>query len=190
MRNLIYWIHSSVDGYINGPQGEFDWPVMSDELAAYSDAMNEGVDTLMYGRKVWELMSSFWPNAEQIDDSPHTLKFAPFWRAAPKVIVSRTIETTDWNSRVISGNVAEEVAALKAQPGKDILLTGGSDLAASLTEHGLIDDYRIVVHPVVLGGGAPLFLPPKDRINLRLVDSRTFDSRAVLLRYEIPSKTA
>jgi dihydrofolate reductase len=190
MSRLIYWIHTSVDGYINGPRGEFDWPVMSDELAAYSDAMDEGVGTLIYGRKVWELMSSFWPNAEQIDDSPHTRKFAPFWRATPKVIVSRTIETTAWNSRVIRENVAEEVAALKQRPGKDILLTGGSILAASLTEHGLIDDYRIVVHPVVLGGGTPLFLPAKDRIELRLVESRTFDARAVLLRYQISSEAA
>jgi dihydrofolate reductase len=99
-------------------------------------------------------------------------------------VVSRTLDRADWDARVIGQNLADEIAELKRQPGKDILLTGGAEVAASLTELGLLDDYRVVVHPVVLGGGPRLFLEPKDRIDMRLIDSRTFDSKTVLLRYE------
>jgi dihydrofolate reductase len=183
MRKIIYWVHVSVDGHIEGPNGEFDWPALGPELSAYAFDMNEGVDTFLYGRAVWDMMSGFWPHAESMSDDEHDLKFAPIWRATPKIVFSRTLEKADWNARVISENIAEEVTALKQQPGKDLLLTGGSSLAAALTEFGLIDDYRIVVHPVVLGGGKRLFLKPKDRINLQLVESRSFDSRTVLLRY-------
>jgi dihydrofolate reductase len=99
-------------------------------------------------------------------------------------VVSRTLDKADWDAQVIGKNLAEEVAELKRRPGKDILLTGGAEVAASLTELGLIDDYRIVVHPTVLGGGPKLFLEPKDRVDMKLIDSRTFDSQTVLLRYE------
>src|SRR5262249_43826841 len=133
----------------------------------------------------WEMMSSFWPHAESMSNDEHDLKFAPIWRQTPKIVFSRTMTKADWDTRVINGNIAEEVAALKRQPGKDLLLTGGSGLAATLTELGRIDEYHIVVHPVVLGGGRPLFPKPKDRIDLKLVESRTFDSRTVLLRYEL-----
>lgn len=185
MRKIIYWVHSSLDGHIDGPNGEFDWTVLGPELSAYSLGVNERVDTFLYGRVVWDMMSGFWPHAESMSEDEHDLTFAPIWRATPKIVFSRTPRAADWNTRVISGNIADEVVALKRQPGKDMLLTGGSGLAASLTELGLIDEYHVVVHPVVLGGGKPLFLPPKDRLNLRLIESRTFDSQTVLLRYQL-----
>lgn len=186
MRKIIYWVHASVDGHIAGPNGEFDWPALGPELSAYSERMNEQVDTLLYGRKVWEGMSAYWPTAdadpETTDD--HARVFAPFWRETPKIVLSRTVERADWDARVIGGNLTEEIADLKSRPGKDILLTGGAEAAASLTELGLLDDYRIVIHPVVLGGGLKLFLEPKDRLDLKLTDSRTFDGQTVLIRYE------
>ena len=183
MRKIIYWVHISVDGHISGPNGEFDWPQMSGELSAYSHAMNDHVDTFLYGRVVWEMMSSYWPQAESISDDPHDLHFAPIWRAMPKVVVSRTLKSADWNARIISDNLAEEIGALKNQPGKDILLTGGSGLAASLTDLGLIDEYQIIVHPVVLGGGPRAFPEGKERLNFNLIETRAFDNRVVLLRY-------
>ncbi|HCT75864.1 MAG TPA: deaminase [Micromonosporaceae bacterium] len=184
MRKLIYWVHESLDGHIDGPNGEFDWPVMGPELSAYAIGMNDRVDTFLYGRVVWEMMSAFWPHAESMSDHEHDLKFAPIWRETPKIVFSRTLEKADWNARVISDNIAEEVAALKQQPGKDLLLNGGSKLAGALTEFGLIDEYQIFVHPVVLGGGKRLFLQSKERLNMQLIESRTFDSRTVLLRYQ------
>ncbi len=185
MRKIIYWVHASVDGHIDGPNGEFDWPAMGDELSAYSHALDDEVDTFLYGRAVWDMMSGFWPHAESTSTDPHDLYFAPIWRATPKIVFSRTLEQAGWNTRVIGENLAEEVAALKAQPGKDMLLTGGSKLASHLTDLGLIDDYLVVVHPVVLGGGKPLFLPRADRVNLKLADTRSFDNRTVLLHYTL-----
>jgi dihydrofolate reductase len=187
MRRIIYWVHSSLDGHIDGPNGEFDWPALGPELSAYSDALNNRVDTFLYGRVVWELMSGFWPHAESMSTDEHDLKFAPIWRKTPKIVFSRTMESVDWDACLISKNIAEEVAALKRQPGQDMLLTGGSILAATLTELGLIDEHHVIVHPVVLGGGKPL-LNVADRIDLRLTESRTFDARTVLLRYECPEQ--
>lgn len=183
MRKIIHLVHESLDGFIAGPHGEFDWPVMGPELSAYGFALHDRIDTFLYGRVVWEMMSSFWPHAESISTDQHDLRFAPVWRAMPKIVVSRTLHAADWNTRVINKNVAEELAALKGQRGKDILLTGGSTLAASLRRHGLIDEWHIVVHPVVLGGGKPLFQDVRERIGLRLLGATTFDSRTVLLSY-------
>jgi dihydrofolate reductase len=183
VRKIIYLVHESVDGFIEGPNGEFDWPAMGPELSAYSLDLNSRVDTFLYGRVVWDMMVGFWPHAESMSDDEHDLTFAPIWRETPKVVFSRNLEKADWNTRVISENVDAELTALKSQPGKDLLLIGGSSLAATLTELALIDEYHIVVHPVVLGGGKPLFQKPTDRINLQLIEARTFDSRAVLLRY-------
>jgi dihydrofolate reductase len=184
MRKIIHLVHSSLDGFISGPNGEFDWPALGPELFAYGIVLNERVDTFLYGRVVWDMMSSYWPNAESMSTDPHDLAFAPIWRAMPKIVVSTTIKSADWNTRVINENAGEELAALKEQQGQDILLTGGATLAAFLTRLGLIDEYHVIVHPVVLGVGKPLFLEPKGRINLALLESRTFDARSVLLRYE------
>lgn len=186
MRKIIYWVHTSVDGFIAGPNGEFDWPAVGPELFGYSEAMNEQVDTLLYGRVVWDYFAAYWPTADAdpatADD--HARNFAPFWRRTPKVVMSRTVDEATWDAQVIGKDLAAEITALKNRPGKDILLTGGASAAASLTELGLLDDYRIVVHPVVLGGGPRLFLEPAHRVDLALVESRTFDSKTVLLRYE------
>jgi dihydrofolate reductase len=184
MRKIIFWVHTSIDGHIDGPQGEFDWPSMGDELSAYSEALTERVDTFLYGRGVWEGMAAFWPTAESVSDHPHVLKFAPIWRDMPKIVFSTTLKDAGWGATVLGQNLAEEVAELKRQPGKDLLLTGGSALAAALTEHGLIDEYHIAVHPVVLGGGRPLFAIGAERLGLRLVESRTCDAQIVVMRYD------
>jgi dihydrofolate reductase len=181
MRKVVYWVHTSVDGFIAGPNGEFDWPVMGPELSAYSDTLHERADTFLYGRVVWELMASYWPTADQISDHPHSLSFAKVWRRMPKVVFSNTLTDLGWNARVAT-DVEQEVRALKAQPGKDMVLTGGAQLAGTLAEHDLIDEYQIVVHPVVLGGGKQVF-PFAERFGLELADTRTFDGRSVLLNY-------
>ncbi|MEV6969771.1 dihydrofolate reductase family protein [Hamadaea sp. NPDC051192] len=181
MRKVIYWVHTSVDGFVDGPNGEFDWPVMGQELAAYSDGLDSRVDTLLFGRVVWAMMAGFWPTAEEISDDAHVAKFAPFWRATPKIVLSRTYAGDDWTTAVVE---AEAVAELKQQDGRDLLLTGGIGAAAALTEHGLIDEYHVAVHPVVLGGGRPLFAHPADRLNLRLVNSVVADGRVVINHYE------
>lgn len=180
MAELVHFVHQSLDGYIEGPNGEFDWPVMGPELSEDSRALGERADAFLYGRVVWDMMSGFWPRAEDFSDDPHDLAFAPVWRAKPKVVVSRTLDKADWNTRVLNG--VEQVADLKAA-GEDLVLFGGSGLAAELTRHHLIDEYRVFVHPVVLGGGRPAFPDSVGRLGLTLVESRVFDSQVVLLRY-------
>jgi dihydrofolate reductase len=183
MRKIIYWVHASVDGFIDGPAGEFDWPVMGPELSAYSEGLDERVDTLLFGRPVWEMMVGFWPTAESISDDPHVATFAPFWRATPKIVFSRSYAGDEWTDRVIGADLAAEVGALKAQPGRDLLLTGGAGLAAALTEAGLIDEYHVAVHPVVLGGGRRLFAAPDKRLHLRAAASRLLDGQVVVTQY-------
>jgi dihydrofolate reductase len=181
MRKVIYWVHTSVDGYIAGPNGEFDWPELTPELSEYSDEMSDRVGVFLYGRVVWDLMSSYWPTADQVSDHPHSVRFAPIWRATPKVVFSRTLTEAGWNSRV-TADVGDTVRALKAESGKDMMLTGGAGAAAELARLDLIDEYQIVVHPVVLGGGKRV-LPVSERVDLRLAETRGFDNRAVLLSY-------
>lgn len=182
MGKLIHFVHQSLDGFIEGPAGEFDWPRMGPQLSAYSQELTGADKVFLYGRVVWEMMSGFWPQAEQHSTDPHDLAYAPIWRAAPKVVVSSTLEKADWNTRVIGENVVEELTALK-NSGVTLILFGGSTLAAYLTEQGLIDEYRIFVHPVVLGGGKPVFQQSSHRLGLELVESRVFDDQVVLLRH-------
>jgi dihydrofolate reductase len=184
MKKLIYWVHTSIDGFIVGPNDEFDWAQMAPELSDYGFELHDRVDTFLYGRLVWEMMSGYWPNAEEFDDDEHTRRFAPIWRATDKVVFSRTLASAGYGARVMGKDLAADIAELKAQPGKDLLLNGGSNLASALTGLGLIDEYQIVVHPAVLGGGKPLFFQPKGILEFKLIGSRTFDERTVLLRYE------
>lgn len=184
MRKIVYIVHESLDGFIEGPKGEFDWPVMGPELSAYSIGLHERVDAFVYGRRTWDLMSSYWPQAESMSDDPHDLRFAPIWRSTPKIVCSNTLTEAGWNARVIGGDLATEFAELKAQPGKDLLLTGGAELPGVLTELGLIDEYHVFVHPVVLGGGKRLFSADRSRFSLKLVESRTFDGKTVLIRQD------
>lgn len=128
------------------------------------------------------MMSGFWPRAKEFSTHAHDLAFAPVWRAAPKVVVSSQLTEADWNTRVINTDVVEELAALK-DSGAHRLLFGGATLAGHPTEHELIDEYQIVVHPVVLGGGRPVFTTPQQRLDLTLAETRTFDSQVLLLRY-------
>ncbi|HEV7648150.1 MAG TPA: dihydrofolate reductase family protein [Actinophytocola sp.] len=182
MRKIIYWVHVSLDGHINGPNGEFDWPVFGPELARYSHEENDRVDTFLYGRKVWEMMSGYWPTADENTDEEHARYFAPIWRATPKFVFSRTLEQADWNTTVLRGDLEAEVKALKPGPGKDMQLTGGTGVAKALADLDLIDEYQVVVHPVVLGAGLQLF-PAANRFDLKLVETRVFDEATVLLRY-------
>ncbi|ANN16541.1 deaminase [Amycolatopsis orientalis] len=183
MRKLVYAVHTSLDGHIEGPAGEFDWAAMGPELSAHSQELTDRADTLVYGRRVWDMMSSYWPRAEEISDHPHDLAYAPIWRNTPKIVFSTTLEKADWHTEVIGGDLAERVTELKSRPGKDLLLMGGAELATALADRGLIDEFHVVVQPVVLGGGKKVF-GGGVRTDLRLTGTRTMDGRAVLLTYE------
>jgi dihydrofolate reductase len=137
----------------------------------------------LYGRRLYEVMT-FWETADQKPSiTEHELEFARIWKDTPKIVFSKTLESVEGNARLVRGDAAEEVARLKEQPGKD-LAVGGAGLASTFMKLGLVDEYRLFVSPVVLGAGTPYFPPLDERINLELVETRTFGSRVVYVRYQ------
>lgn len=142
------------------------------------------MDIHLYGRRLYENMAAFWPTADENPSAPnHEIEYARMWKSMPKIVFSKTLDQVGWNSKLVRGNIAEEVDRLKEQPGKD-LSVGGAELASTFTELDLIDEYWLYVHPVLLGGGKPMFRPLHDKINLRLLETRIFGSGVVLLRYK------
>lgn len=183
MRTLIHVVHTSLDGRICGPEGEFDWPQMGPELSAHSIALHDRLDTLLYGRVVWQMMESYWPTADQHSDHPHDTAYAPLWRATEKVVVSRTLEQVDQpNTELVRDDVHARIRQLKDRPGGDIVLMGGAGLAGDLAAAGLVDELQIAVHPVVLGGEHAA-LPAPTRLDFDLQGTRTYDGRVVLSTY-------
>jgi len=184
MRKVIYAMNVSLDGFVEGPNRELDWSTPDEELHRFWNDQTRETGTFLYGRRLYELMADFWPTADADPSAPeYVVEFARMWRDMPKVVFSTTLEKVDWNSRLVRDDVAEEVARLKAQPGKDMEVAGPS-LASTFMRLGLIDEYRPVVHPVVLGNGTPFFPALDDTIGLRLVETRTFGSGVVYLRYQ------
>ena len=183
MREVIYSLMVSLDGYIESPQKSLDWVIVDEELHTYFNDQESNIDTHLYGRRMYEVMVAGWPTADQDPSAPqYIIDFARTWRAMPKVVFSTTLERVEWNARLVRENVAEEVKRLKAQPGKNMGL-GGAGIAKTLMEHDLIDEYRLILQPVVLGGGTPMFPALDSPLNLRLVETRAFASGVVLLRY-------
>jgi len=183
MRKVIYSMTMSLDGFIAGPGGEIDWSAPDEELHRFHNEQVRELGAHFCGRRLYEVML-YWETA---DESPsaaeHELEFARIWQALPKIVFSTTLDTVEGNTRLARGTIAEEVAALKAQPGKD-LAVGGAGLAGAFIELGLVDEFRVFVSPVVLGGGTHYFPPLKERVGLELVETRTFGSRVVYVRYQ------
>lgn len=186
MRKIVLQMSVSLDGYIEGPDGELDWHLVDDELHYHFNRQLASMDAFLMGRVMYELMAQYWPAADQDPSAGGPeVEFAGIWREMPKLVYSKTLERADWNSTIVRDVVPEEVRALKAQPGGDLSL-GGTELTAAFMRHGLIDEFRLYVQPVVLGGGKPLFPPGTDRTQLRLAETRTFGTGVVLLRYQSP----
>jgi dihydrofolate reductase len=183
MRKVIYSMTMSLDGFIAGPGGEIDWSAPDEELHRFHNERVRELGAHFCGRRLYEEML-YWETA---DESPsaaeYELEFARIWQALPKIVFSTTLDKVEGNTRLASGSIAEEVAALKAQPGKD-LAVGGAGLAGAFIELGLVDEFRVFVSPVVLGGGTHYFPPLKERVGLELVETRTFGSRVVYVRYQ------
>jgi dihydrofolate reductase len=182
MRKLIYSMGVSLDGYIVGADGKFDWAAPDEELHRFHNEQTRELGAHLCGRRLYETMV-YWETA---DENPSIgepeLEFAHIWQSLPKIVFSKTLEKVEGNARLATDGVAEEVAKLKEQPGKD-LAVGGAGLASTCAKLGLIDEYGLFVSPVVLGGGKPFFPALDDSIDLELVETRTFGSRVVYLRY-------
>jgi dihydrofolate reductase len=183
MRKIILVMSVSVDGFIEGPERQIDWHLVDDELHSHFNEQLRTMGGFLSGRVTYELMAGFWPTADSDPAStPPMVEFAGIWRDTPKIVYSRTLERADWNTTIAREVTVEEVMALKAQPGADLAL-GGADLAAAFRRHDLIDEYRLYVHPVLVGRGKPLFQESDAMTGLLLVGTRTFGNGVVLLRY-------
>ncbi|MCU1679656.1 MAG: hypothetical protein JWQ81_395 [Amycolatopsis sp.] len=184
MRKLIYGMNVTLDGYIAAAGDDIGWGRPSDELfQCWHDGMRASSLSL-YGRKLWETMSSHWPTGDQQPDAtPAEIEFARLWRGMPKVVFSSTIDKVDWNTRLVTGDAVTEITRLKAEDDGPMDI-GGATLAGAAMRAGLIDEYTLVTVPVLVGGGTPFFTALDSWVNLNLVETRTFPGGALLTRYE------
>ncbi|MFI9011025.1 dihydrofolate reductase family protein [Actinosynnema sp. NPDC053489] len=183
MRKLIYGMNLSLDGYIAAAGDDHNWGEPSDELFQWWLEREQGIDLLLYGRKLWETMSSHWPTGDQHPGAtPTDVAFARNWRDTPKVVFSSTLDGVAWNARLVGGDAVEEITRLKAGDGGPMRV-GGATLAGAAVRAGLVDEYEIVTHPVLVGGGTPFFGALDDRVRLDLVETRTFPGGVVMTRY-------
>jgi len=165
-----------------GPNGEIDWFLWNEETAQYAKDLAKSIDTILFGRVTYELMANFWPTPAADSEDP---VITQYMNDTAKIVFSKTLEKADWkNTRVIREINSEEILKMKQQPGKNMVIYGSGGLVSSLTQLGLIDDYRIFVNPVILGQGKPLFKDLKDRHKLKLINSTIFKNGVVLLHYQ------
>ena len=182
MANLIYSLGVSLDGYVAGPGGEIDWSAPDDELHRFHNAQMRELGVQLCGRRLYEEMR-YWDSEEaSTSENETTREFAGLWQALPKIVFSTTLDHVEGNATLAHGDLAETVGELKARFGQD-LAVGGAGLAGTMLELGLVDEVMQFVSPVVLGGGTPFFPPLAERIAFELVETRTFGSRVVYVRY-------
>ena len=182
-------MHVSLDGFVCGPDGEQDWMTMTDDSAGefLVPELQSTVDTILVGRVLYQGFASYWPAVADDPHAPQSLvDFARWMEDTPKIVFSRTLGEVSWkNSRLAGMDPAAEVAALKKQPGGDMVIFGGAGLVAGFTKLNLVDEYRIKLEPIALGRGRPLFADLPDRVRLKLQRSKGFDSGLVALSYEV-----
>ena len=184
-RKVTYSMGVSLDGYVVGPDGSFDWTAPDDEMfQSHIDEIKQ-VDVHLLGRRLYETML-YWETADQdpsLGDAE--LEWTALWKPLPKVVFSTTLSAVQGNARLASGGLAEEIERLRAEPEEGDIAIGGATLAAEAAALGQIDEYRAIVYPVLVGGGIPFFPQRERRVDLELVETRTFSSRFAYLRYRV-----
>ncbi|MEU9975956.1 dihydrofolate reductase family protein [Streptomyces sp. NPDC051014] len=190
MRKVTYSMSMSLDGYIVGPDGGFNWSAPDPELFRFWIEEIREVGVHLMGRRLYETML-YWETADQeptFDDADR--EWTALWNPLPKVVFSTTLSEVRGNARLAHGGVAEEIARLRAEPGTGDIAIGGATLAAEAAASGLIDEYRVMVYPVLVGGGIPFFPREERRVDLELVESRTVSSGVVYLRHRVVREAA
>ena len=183
MRSVTYSMSVSLDGYIAGPDGDFDWGLTDEIFRFWIDEIRE-VDVHLMGRRLYETML-YWETADRSSLDEAELEWVALWNPLPKVVFSTTLSAVRGAARLATGGLAEEIERLRSEPGEGDIAIGGATLAAAAAELGLIDEYRVMVYPVLVGGGIPFFPQRERRVDLELVETRTFSSRVVYLRYRV-----
>ena len=182
MRKVIFFMLTSLDGFFEDLDKNINWHHVDEEFNKFAIEQLNSVDTLLFGKITYELMASYWPTSEAVANDPVV---ASKMNSLPKIVFSKTLATIKWqNTRLIKDNFMGEVSRLKQQPGKDMIIFGSSDLAVTFIEYGLIDEFRIMVNPVALGGGKSLFKGLQNKLEFKLLKTKTFNSGNVLLFYE------
>jgi len=185
MRSVTYSMGCSLDGYIVGPDGRFDWTVPDPEVFRFWIDEIRGVGVHLLGRRLYETML-YWETADQdasLGDAE--MEWAALWNPLPKVVFSTTLSEVQGNARLASGGVGEEIERLRAEAGDGEIAIGGATLAAEAAASDLIDEYRAMIYPVLVGGGIPFFPQHERRVDLELIETRTFSSDVVYLRYRV-----
>lgn len=181
MRKLIFFMLTSLDGYFEAPGSDISWHNIDEEFNDFAIEQLDSAGGLLFGRVTYEMMAGYWPTPEALADDPVV---AGRMNSLPKVVFSKTLPAAGWqNTRLVQDNFLAEVTQLKQQPGKDLFIFGSSDLAVSLMQYNLIDEFRIMVNPIVLGGGKSLFQGIQNKFGLNLLRTRQFKSGNVLLYY-------
>lgn len=178
MRKVIVSNVASLDGFFESRSKELDWVVTDAEFFDYAKGLLRTVDTLLFGRATYLHMANYWPTApvDEIAEKMNNL---------PKIVFSKTLQKAEWNnSRLVASNIEAEVSRLKGQPGKDMVIFGSAMLASSLLQWGLVDEYRVILQPVLLGSGSPLFRDITEKIRMKLISVRSFGSGVVLASYQ------
>ncbi len=178
-------MHMSLDGFAADPNHGLDFLSYDKELEQYADELVKTVGSPVYGRTTYQLMESYWPTVlKNPNAGKHALEHAQWVENVPKIVFSKTLTEVTWNNTLlIKDNIAEEVKKLKQQPGKDLVIFGSPGLAATLMSLGLIDEYKLTVHPVILGSGISVFTSNTTKSTLKLLDSKTLKSGVVTLHY-------
>lgn len=186
MRKIIASEMVTLDSFYAGPNGEIDWFFWNEELAGYAIDLISSVDTLLFGRVTYELMASYWPSAAPPTEDPIIIDRM---NNLPKIVFSKTLEKVEWKNTNLKKEIdAEEVLRMKKQPGKNIVIYGSGSILTVFMNLGLIDEYHLFVHPIVLGRGKPLFKDLNDRHKLELLETKVFSNGIVLLHYRTNKK--
>ena len=182
MRKVIFFNLTSLDGYFEGPDRDINWHIVDDEFNEFAIQQTGEFGALLFGRVTYELMASYWPTEDAKRNAP---AITEIMNRLPKIVFSKTLKKVEWeNTRLVNENFVEAISKLKQEAGKDIAVFGSSDLAVTLLEHGLLDELRIMVNPILLGEGKPIFQGIKTQLGLKLLKTRTFKSGNILLYYE------
>lgn len=182
MRKIIVFENVTVDGFMAGPNGELDWAIHDDEVTRNSQEGQASIDLFLFGRVTYDMMAGFWPTPAGQAANP---VFADVLNNAPKIVFSTTLKRADWQkTEVIRELDKDQLLALKQSPGKNMMIFGSGTIVNQLAGPGLIDEYQLMVNPVILGQGKPLFQAGPDKIDLKLVNTKTFNNGIVLLQYQ------
>jgi dihydrofolate reductase len=185
MRKIVLFMHTSLDGFVGGPNGEMNWIIPDPKMFEYASQQTDLADTALYGRVTYEMMNGYWPTAaDQPNASKHDIEHSKWYKGVTKVVLSTTMKNSNLEkTKIISENISIEINKLKQESGRNILIFGSPRVAHSLMEENLIDEYWLFINPILLGNGIPLFKNIKSMTKLKLMSTKAFDSGVVGSNY-------